>query len=72
MGTFQINGLTDDVKAAESTFIVKVEFGEDGSWKGNVQWVEGGEVMVFNNAMDLIKIIDNAYEEGYSLKIEGI
>lgn len=70
MDTFQINGLEDEVKAAEATFIVKVDFSEDGSWKGFVQWVERGELMAFSNAVDLIKIIDNAYEEGYSVKIE--
>lgn len=70
MDTFQINGLQDELKAAEATFIVKVDFGEDGSWKGHVQWVERGELMAFSNAMDLIKIIDNAYEEGYSVKLE--
>lgn len=72
MGTFNINGLSDQAKAAESTFIIKVDFGKDGNWKGNVQWVENGEIMVFQNSMELIKIIDNAYEEGYTVSVEGI
>ena len=46
------------------TFIVRVEQRQHSSWQGRVTWVEKNETVVFRSALELIKLMDEALENG--------
>lgn len=48
---------TEDEK---STFILKIEFHQNGSWQGTIQWTQRRKTQRFRSALELIKLIDEA------------
>jgi len=46
------------------TFIVKVQYRQNASWQGSVQWVEAGKTMNFRSTLELLKLMDEAVNEG--------
>lgn len=46
-----------------NTFIIRVQYRQNASWQGSVQWVEGGKEQHFRSALELIKLMDEALEK---------
>lgn len=43
-----------------ATFILQVQFRQNASWQGMVEWVENKESFPFNSELELMRIIDGA------------
>ena len=46
------------------TFIVRVKFRQNATWQGEVVWAERQERKYFRSALELLKLIDGALDEG--------
>ena len=46
----------------KGTFIIKIQRRENGTWQGEVVWVERKETRFFRSALELLKMIDNAMD----------
>ncbi len=53
--------LTLPSEAGEAgTFIVHVQFRQNASWQGKIQWVEGKKTQSFRSTLELMKLMDEA------------
>lgn len=66
MDANRIQGKTGD----EGTFVVHVKYRQNATWQGDVIWVEKKKRQNFRSAMELIHLINSAFESG-SEKEEG-
>ncbi|MCI8837566.1 MAG: hypothetical protein HFG74_05825 [Hungatella sp.] len=48
----------------KATFVVNVTYRQNATWQGKVLWAETGKSCYFRSALELLKLIDNALEEG--------
>lgn len=46
------------------TFIIRVQYRQNASWQGSVQWVERGMKRNFRSTLELIKLMDEAISDG--------
>ena len=44
----------------KSTFVVKVEYCQRGTWQGKVIWAEENRSVRFRSALELMKLLDEA------------
>ncbi len=44
----------------KNTFIVKVEYCQNGTWQGRVTWAEENRSERFRSALELVKLMDEA------------
>jgi len=51
-------------KGERGTFVVHVMYRQNATWQGEVVWTEKGEVRKFRSALELLKLIDSALEDG--------
>lgn len=45
------------------TFVVKVLERQNATWQGSVTWAETQRVRYFRSALELLKMIDGAFED---------
>lgn len=55
----------------KATFILHLQFRENDSWQGTIKWVEKRETLKFRSALELMKIINSAFEQGYEIQMDG-
>ncbi|WP_243158109.1 hypothetical protein [Aminipila terrae] len=60
---------TGNESGQKATFILQIKFRQNASWQGTVQWVEKKQTLNFRSALELIKIIDSATEQGYKAEV---
>ena len=53
-----------DFGEQRATFVVQIQFRENATWQGTVQWVERKQSLSFRSALELIRIMDSANETG--------
>ncbi len=58
-------------KGNKATFILTINFRQNASWQGVVQWVEKKETFRFRSALELMRYIDQVCEEGYEVSMKG-
>lgn len=46
-----------------TSFLVKVQFRQNASWQGTIQWIENGKTQKFRSCLELIRLMDKAVEE---------
>nr|WP_315023107.1 hypothetical protein [uncultured Aminipila sp.] len=63
---------TGSESGEKATFILQIKFRQNASWQGTVQWVEKKQKLNFRSALELIKIIDSACEQGYQADVIGL
>ncbi|MHC1724023.1 MAG: hypothetical protein AB9836_12565 [Aminipila sp.] len=63
---------TGSESGEKATFILQIKFRQNASWQGTVQWVEKKQELNFRSALELIKIIDSACEQGYQTNVIGL
>lgn len=44
----------------KGTFIVYVQFRQNASWQGQIQWVDGKKTQKFRSTLEMLKLIDEA------------
>lgn len=47
-----------------ATFVVHVMYRQNATWQGNVLWAEADKSCNFRSALELIKLMDSALDEG--------
>ena len=53
---------TNDVLDQQPTFVVHIQYRQNASWQGTIQWVEENKEVRFRSALELIKLMDEAIE----------
>ena len=53
-------------KSKPKSFLIRIVDNQNATWQGNVIWVEKNETQSFRSALELIKMIDGAVENGDS------
>ncbi len=56
--------MDNEMNSPKTTFIVKVEYLQHGTWQGQVIWAEENRHMRFRSALELIKLMDEAMNAG--------
>ena len=51
-------------KTAGSTFLVYIQYRENASWQGRVQWLEGEQEQNFRSLLELLNLLQGAMEKG--------
>ena len=60
---------TDDILSQvgdKATFVVNIQYRQNATWQGKVFWAETGKSRNFRSALELLKLIDGALDEGES------
>lgn len=50
-------------RGTEGTFLIHVQYRQNSSWQGQVEWLEKSVMKKFSSELDLIKLITAAIEE---------
>ena len=58
----QSNGF-EECKKRKGTFVVKVEYCQNGAWQGNVTWAEENKSQRFRSGLELIRMMDEILEQ---------
>lgn len=45
-----------------ATFFIHVQYRQNATWQGEAAWVEQGKVRLFRSDLELLKLMDNAFE----------
>ncbi|MBE7723999.1 MAG: hypothetical protein E7244_06000 [Enterocloster citroniae] len=68
MDVNRIQGKTGD----EGTFVVHVRYRQNATWQGDVIWVEKKKRQSFRSAMELLHLINSAFESGSDKEEDGL
>lgn len=49
-------------------FVVHVQFRQNATWQGTIQWLEGDKVQRFRSALEMLKLMDEALDNDPKLK----
>ncbi len=60
---------THEERGKKATFVLQIKFRQNSSWQGTVKWIEKKQEINFRSALELIKIIDSACEQGYQAEL---
>lgn len=52
-----------------ATFVVHVQFRQNATWQGTIQWMDANKTQSFRSTLEMIKLIDEALDNGGSMKI---
>jgi hypothetical protein len=52
-----------------ATFVVHVKFRQNATWQGTIQWVDTNKTQSFRSTLEMIKLIDEALDDGGNMKI---
>ena len=64
--------MNNDSGRRKGTFIVKVEYCQNGTWQGKVVWAEENRTERFRSMLELIKLMDEAMASGQQILSESI
>lgn len=48
----------------KATFIIHVQFRRNSTWQGTIQWVESQKQQSFRSTLEMLRLIDEALEDG--------
>ncbi len=52
-----------------ATFVVHVKFRQNATWQGTIQWLDTNKAQNFRSTLEMIKLIDEALDDGENMKI---
>ena len=61
--------MSRETSAEKATFVVHVEFRRNSTWQGTIQWVNEGKQQSFRSTLEMIRLIDEALDDGAEAKI---
>lgn len=53
-----------DHRGNTATFVVQVQYRQNSTWQGKVVWADQNKTLFFRSALELIRLIDSAIDEG--------
>lgn len=48
----------------KTTFVVNVQYRQNATWQGTITWVEQGRVQHFRSALEMLKLMEQANNQG--------
>ena len=51
-------------RGEKGTFVVHVQYRQNATWQGTVVWADKNKSQQFRSALELMKLIDSALDEG--------
>ncbi len=64
-----LNIKCDSMIAEGTSFLVRVNFRQNASWQGTVQWLDGEKTVTFRSSMELAMLILEAMQESKDGKV---
>ena len=55
--------MKNENKKNTGTFVLKILNRQNSTWQGNITWVEKQKSENFRSALEMLKLIDNAWDE---------
>lgn len=62
--------MSEKAKDEKATFVIQVQFRRNATWQGTIQWVDQNKRQSFRSTLEMIRLIDQALEDGCEPKIE--
>lgn len=53
-----------------ATFVVQVQFQQNATWQGTIQWLDQKKVQNFRSTLEMIRLMDEALPEKQNLSVE--
>jgi len=45
-----------------ATFVIRVQYRQNASWQGSIQWLEGKQTLRYRGVLELLKLMEDAVE----------
>jgi len=59
-----------EVGSVKGTFEISVKFMQNSTWQGQIHWVEKNQKQNFRSALEMLKLMDEALNEGAEEPVE--
>jgi hypothetical protein len=46
------------------TFVIQVQFQQNATWQGSIDWIEAKKTQRFRSVLEMIKLMDEALSDG--------
>lgn len=56
--------MSEKAKEDKATFVIQVQFRRNATWQGTIQWVDQNKRQSFRSTLEMIRLIDEALEDG--------
>ncbi len=53
----------EDITRAGASFLVRIQYRQNASWQGMIQWLEGKKTKHFRSELEMIMLINEAAEK---------
>lgn len=53
-------------KDSKATFVIHVQFRQNATWQGTIQWVDENKQQSFRSTLEMIRLVDDALEKNGS------
>ena len=50
-------------QATIPSFVVRVQFRQNATWQGTIQWLEGGQTTAFRSTLELIRLMEQVVDQ---------
>jgi len=68
VGEIEQPDIRHDAGSTIGTFEITVKFMQNSTWQGQIHWVEKDRRQNFRSALELLKLMDEALEDGSNSK----
>jgi hypothetical protein len=59
------------IENGKASFVVHVQFRQNATWQGTLQWLDKNKTMHFRSALEMLKMIDEALDENAETEREA-
>jgi len=59
-----------EVGSVKGTFEISVKFMQNSTWQGQIHWVEKNQKQNFRSALEMLKLMDEALNDGAEEAVE--
>ncbi len=56
------------IPANRTIFILRVQFRQNATWQGNIEWLEGKKSRPFRSILEMSKLMQEAWEESRGIE----
>jgi hypothetical protein len=69
-GDFVDEDINEEVEQDKATFLVHIQFRQNATWQGSINWVEKDRTQNFRSALEMLRLIDEAGSPGVRKTME--
>lgn len=71
----EVKKMEDSKNVVESgekaTFVVHVQFRQNATWQGTIQWIDSKKTQKFRSTLEMIRLMDEALQSGADVEFGG-